>query len=64
MKHRGLDSSQSGSDQILINSNGKMVRAQAKNSILVAEQINKNAKVGHAHPIKVQDGVKYTTLKK
>lgn len=54
---------QSGSDWVLVNSNGVMVRAQAKNSVLLAEEFEKQGNVNRPQPLKVQGSIKYSTLK-
>lgn len=63
MDYRGNSATQSGSDWILVNSNGMAVRAQVKNSLPLAEEFEKEAKINSpAQTIKIQEGIKYLTL--
>lgn len=62
MTHRGNSATQSGSDWIMVNSNGMMVRAQVKNSLTLAEEFEKEGKINAPQTIKVSDGIKYLTL--
>lgn len=63
MKTGANSAAQSGSDWILVNSNGMMVRAQAKNSTQLAEEFEREGKVSRPQPLKVQGSIKYLTLK-
>lgn len=63
MKTGANSAAQSGSDWILVNSNGMMVRAQAKNSTQLAEEFEREGKVNRPQPLKVQGSIKYLTLK-
>lgn len=62
MGHRNIDKQQSGTDWLITNQNGKMVRAQVKNSTQIAEELRR-AEVSHPQPIHLQSEIKYTTLK-
>lgn len=62
MGHRNIDKQQSGTDWLITNQNGKMIRAQVKNSTQIAEEL-RQAEVSHPQPIHLQSEIKYTTLK-
>ena len=65
MQHRNASGVQSGSDWIITNSHGQMVRAQVKNSVQIMEELkaNSNHESGRPQPIKIQDTISYSTLK-
>ena len=63
MKTGANSAVQSGSDWIIVNSNGAMVRAQAKNSTQLAEEFEREGRVNRPQPLKVQGSIKYSTLK-
>ena len=62
MGHRNVDKQQSGTDWIITNQNGKMIRAQVKNSTQIAQDL-RQAEGTHPQPIHLQSEIKYTTLK-
>lgn len=62
MGHRNIDKQQSGTDWLITNQNGKMVRAQVKNSTQIAQEL-RQAEGTHPQPIHLQSEIKYTTLK-
>lgn len=62
MGHKNVDKQQSGTDWIITNQNGKMIRAQVKNSTQIAQDL-RQAEGTHPQPIHLQSEIKYTTLK-
>jgi hypothetical protein len=64
MGSKGAKGQYSGTDWLIVNKNGKMVRAQVKNSVQIIEELrNTEGKTGKPQTLKVQDEVYYTTFK-
>ena len=56
---------QSGTDWIIVNKQGKMIRAQVKNSVKLMEEMrSQEGKINRPQPIKIQDTIQYLTLQK
>lgn len=62
MGHRNVEKRQSGTDWLITNQNGKMIRAQVKNSTQIVEEL-RHADVQRPQPIHLQSEIKYLTLK-
>ena len=54
---------QSGTDWIITNKQGKMIRAQVKNSVMIAEELRQEGHTGRPQIIKLQDTIAYSTLR-
>lgn len=64
MGSKGAKGQYSGTDWLIVNKNGKMVRAQVKNSVQIIEELRSTeGKTGAPQTLKVQDEVYYTTFK-
>lgn len=54
---------QSGTDWIIVNKQGKMIRAQVKNSVKLMEEMrSQEGKINRPQPIKIQETIQYLTL--
>lgn len=53
----------SGTDWAITNGKGKMVRAQVKNSAIIAEELREKGKTSFPQTVKIQDSIYYKTLK-
>lgn len=63
MGHRNVDKQQSGTDWLIVNQHGKMIRAQVKNSTQIVEELRK-AETSRPQTIHLQSDIKYNTLKR
>lgn len=63
MGHKNSKGQQSGSDWVIANKYGTVVRAQVKNSTALMEELREHGKVNRPQPIKLQDEISYQTLK-
>ncbi len=57
------EAKKSGTDWIIVNKKGQMIRAQVKNSASIAEEIREKGSKGFPQTIKLQDKISYKTLK-
>lgn len=64
MSHRNVKGRQSGSDWLIENSKGMVVRAQVKNSTDIIEELRDEGGINRPQILKLQDEIYYSSFKK